>query len=742
MRLRTITTKSNGKAYRYVQLVESYRRSSDGMPATRVLAHLGQLPAETEANLKAAFKASRAGKSLVLAEEQVVGLKAATVQANLRYLDLAVALALWRQWSLPELIDQILDLPDVQVPPADVIAALVLQRCVEPGSKLFASRWFPTTSLPELLGITPAQFNNSRIHRVLESLDRIGDSLQSRLATLCSARDGAFASLFIDVTDTWFEGRGPDLAERGRTKDGMIRQRIGIVLLCNEHGFPLRWRVVAGKRPDSQCIGEMLDGIAACGWVGQTPMVFDRSMGQASSVDKLIGSGLRFITMVPVTEIKAYTGKQKAFDALAKLEVTPGDEAQRSDIQRAAQTAEQVGMKCIVEDRRYVLDLGNIVVERDPPEQQPGTSGPPRPRQPLSCRSALELAQQLHSELHTPEAPSHDQLGARHGYSRQFVTSLLKLLILPQDLQEAIRAGEADCLSLRSILEVAWLGEARQQRSAFNELLRKRRSTPSRKARSAARPLSRAPKQRDVETIRVRAVLTFNPEICVEQRIKANRRLEEIHAFVSKLNQRLKSSRSRMNEARIYRLINGKLERRRLTGVFEVRLRGRRTGSRKSWEVELQFKPRVWASRRSRDGFFLLVADPDLPQSAAELVRLYYDKDKVEKDFQSIKSLVRLRPVRHYTDPKVRAHVTLCMLALLLARTLERSLAQTPLDLTANAAFEILGTCHLNRHRVPDAATQLYSITEQTAEQRSLLNALHLEHLGNSELVNENIHPR
>ena len=67
MYLRTVTTKSNGKAYRYVQLVQSYRRSSDGMPATRVLANLGKLPAKTVANLKIALKASRAGKRVVLA---------------------------------------------------------------------------------------------------------------------------------------------------------------------------------------------------------------------------------------------------------------------------------------------------------------------------------------------------------------------------------------------------------------------------------------------------------------------------------------------------------------------------------------------------------------------------------------------------------------------------------------------------------------------------------------------------
>jgi transposase len=741
MHVRTVINRPNGK--RYTQIVQSYRRSSDGMPATRILANLGTMSDEAVANLKAALEASRAGKSVVLAEEKGLRIKPPKVQDNLRYLDLAVSLALWRQWNLSELIDKSLDPSDDQVRPADVVAALVLQRCVKPGSKLSATRWFPKTALPELLGIAPAQLNNSRIHRVLDALDRNGDKLQSRWAALCSAREGAFATLFMDVTDTWFEGQGPALAEKGRTKEGMFKQRIGIVMLCNEHGYPLRWAVTAGKRPDSQCIGDMLDGIAACGWVGETPMVLDRSMGQASSVHKLIRSGLRFLTMVPVSEINSYTGQHPAFDALATLEVNPGKEAQPDNIQRAAQKAEQLGMECIIKDRRYVLDVGFIEVPTERTEQPAAASEVPRTRQPLTPRSALDFAQQLRSELHAPEALSQAQLGARHGYSRQFVTSLLKLLALPLDVQKAIRAGKADSLALRSILAIAWHREAQKQRTLFDELLRKSRSSPRRTARSTPLPLRRAPKQLDdAETILVQAVLTFNPEICVKERLEADEHLAEIHAFVGELNQKLQSPRSRMTQAGIYRLINGKLERRNLIGVFGVQVRRRGTGSHKSWQVELQFKSRVWATRRSHDGFFLLVADPDLHQSAAELVRLYYAKDKIEKDFQSIKGLVRLRPVRHRTDPKVRAHVTVCMLALLLSRTLQQTLAGTPASTTAETAFEILDNCHLNRLRMPRDTTLLYSITELTAQQRSLLTALRLEHLADDQHVIETIMPR
>ena len=73
------------------------------------------------------------------------------VVANLEYLDVGVALAIWDSWKLTELFNRLLPRGAETVPSALVIASLVIQRCIAPGSKLYAQRWFPTTALPELL---------------------------------------------------------------------------------------------------------------------------------------------------------------------------------------------------------------------------------------------------------------------------------------------------------------------------------------------------------------------------------------------------------------------------------------------------------------------------------------------------------------------------------------------------------------------------------------------------------------
>jgi len=162
-----------------------------------------------------------------------------------------------------------------------VIAALTLQRCVDPGSKLYAEQWFPTTALPELLGVDPTRFNNARLHRVLEQLDEATPELMRRLARHTHGR-GEFATLFLDVTDARFTGNGPDMAEKAKTKEGIVERKIGIVLLCNEHGYPLRWSVIPGRRADSVAMHDVFEDIRGLDWLGNTPVVCDRAMGTSA----------------------------------------------------------------------------------------------------------------------------------------------------------------------------------------------------------------------------------------------------------------------------------------------------------------------------------------------------------------------------------------------------------------------------------------------------------------------------
>lgn len=66
--------------------------------------------------------------------------------------------------------------------------------------------------------------------------------------------------------------------------------------------------------------------------------------------------------------------------------------------------------------------------------------------------------------------------------------------------------------------------------------------------------------------------------------------------------------------------------------------------------------------------------------SNSELVKTYFDKDLVEKAFQTLKGIAKLRPIRHWLYNRVVAHVMICYLALALLSLLKLKLSSLKLS--------------------------------------------------------------
>ena len=82
------------------------------------------------------------------------------------------------------------------------------------------------------------------------------------------------------------------------------------------------------------------------------------------------------------------------------------------------------------------------------------------------------------------------------------------------------------------------------------------------------------------------------------------------------------------------------------------------------------------AAEAKLDGKYLLsTSDPDL--SAEDVALGYKNLLEAERGFRDLKSTLELRPVFHRIEPRIRAHVLLCWLALLLIRVAERRTGMT-----------------------------------------------------------------
>jgi len=81
-------------------------------------------------------------------------------------------------------------------------------------------------------------------------------------------------------------------------------------------------------------------------------------------------------------------------------------------------------------------------------------------------------------------------------------------------------------------------------------------------------------------------------------------------------------------------------------------------------------RAKVAAEERLDGKYLLSTSDPEL--SAEDVALGYKNLLEAERGFRDLKSTLELRPVFHRIEPRIRAHVLLCWLALLLIRVAER----------------------------------------------------------------------
>lgn len=733
MHVRVSRVRRKGKTFEYAQLVESYRRD-DGMPAHRVVYNFGRVEEPLLSNLRAAFRGARQGQLLQPMSEAVSAgaiKPPARPQAALRYLDVAVVLEIFRQLDLDRLLDEVTGVRDTQVPDHKVVAALVAQRCVAPDSKLAATRWFPTTALPELLGLAPEQFNNTRIHRALSRLEESTPELMRSVSQHCVKQAGGVRTLFMDITDTWFVGKGPSLAAVAKTKEGMLRRKVGIVLLCNEQGYPLRWEVLQGREAEAPAMLEMLSQLRNVPWIGSAPVVCDRAMGRTAYLHRLAASGLRFITALASPEMQTYYPQ---LDTLARplenLRVTSDDQLPEV-VGEATRMMSGTAMMHI-DETHFVLDAGRAelgspsgpATESDKATDEPATA----------LRAALAVTEAVQGGRFCAYSDAYRSLGLDPKRQR----NLRPLAQLPPDLQQRILAGEFCGQSAFRLAKIAALGDERAQRKAFEQWMHRHpRTAPS--APSPTPPS--VAESTALPEAEVRVVLSFNPQVFATQRLTAHRHIESIRTSIAELNAQLAQHRCRITKKGIQQRIDDMLRRRDLVQAFHADIKSVTIEGKERFQVELTRDEANWRQRQSTDGFALLVAHAQLPESAQQISKLYRAKDTVETDFRVIKSQLQLRPVRHHTDLKVRAHVTLCMLALLVERTLRHRLKKTAQRATAERALDILEPLRLCRYP-GRKGKDTYLPTQPSPEQSRLLRALKLLHLADPERVATMLTPR
>jgi hypothetical protein len=200
-------------------------------------------------------------------------------------------------------------------------------------------------------------------------------------------------------------------------------------------------------------------------------------------------------------------------------------------------------------------------------------------------------------------------------------------------------------------------------------------------------------KPAEVEVAGKRYVLRRNPQTQAREAARRADQWRRVQAWIQQRNEQVQQ-KARCQPASSLRQAQALLTKYRLTGWVSVALEGRQVVCREDTAA------RVAAAQL--DGCY--VVESDLPAAAATTQQVhdrYVSLTAVERDFRTLKTgLLKIRPVFLRKAERTRGHALVSLLALKLARELDRRVA--PLGLTVQDAVDRLKGVRLVRLGQPD----------------------------------------
>lgn len=275
-----ITAVPNRNSPPAILLRESYREG--GKVKNRTLANLTKWPPQVVEAMRVALKGGR-----VVAADDI------EIIASRDHGAAALVVGIMSDLGLAKLI----------APRASRSRSLVLgmiaARILRPSTKLALTRWWTTTTLPELLGVEDA--NEDDLYEAMDWVAEQQAGIEQRLASR-HLKGGSL--VLYDISSSFVTGRHCPLAAHGYSRDHRgDRPQIVYGVLTDADGCPVAVEVFKGNTADSSTVLAQIEKVKARFGLSHLVFVGDRGMLKRTQVEALR-------TMGGVDWVSAITSKQ------------------------------------------------------------------------------------------------------------------------------------------------------------------------------------------------------------------------------------------------------------------------------------------------------------------------------------------------------------------------------------------------------------------------------------------------
>ena len=219
----------------------------------------------------------------------------------------------------------------------------------------------------------------------------------------------------------------------------------------------------------------------------------------------------------------------------------------------------------------------------------------------------------------------------------------------------------------------------------------------------------------------LRLIVAHDPQAAVEAGLKRDARIAELHALAAQWAGKLddqdngKASRGR-------KLSDGGARARFYHEVVESHLARIVRVDLKSEAFTYAIDERALAHARLMDGKLLLVTNAaDLPPQ--DVITRYKSLADIERGFRVLKSEIEIGPIYHRLPERIRAHASICFIALILYRVMRSRLHASDTGLSPERALARLR--RIQHHRVTLNGTQpVAGLSSISQDQADILSAL------------------
>jgi len=316
--------------YEYAKIVQSVRRE-DGQVTQKVVKNLGRMKTEEDwERAESILEAMKKG-------EEVVRLKDVKIEKQLELGGVWAADDIWTGVGVGKAIRNSFAGRDFEYSIERMAFLLAVNRLYEPGSDLAAHKWIDKRAYCQLE--PEEQWVYRTGYRLAGQKDEIEEEIFQNLR---KNLDLSQNRVFYDLTSSYFEGEGPELALFRYSRDHRPNRKqivLGVVMM---DGIPIAHRVWAGNTADKSTLERSVKDLKERFGIEDVTFVADRGVVSSTNLGNLEDWGYDYI-------LSTNRRKNETAEELLVKDVPGADKVRAREVRSEG---EKRYILCLNEERR------------------------------------------------------------------------------------------------------------------------------------------------------------------------------------------------------------------------------------------------------------------------------------------------------------------------------------------------------------------------------------------------------